>query len=126
MTRTTGTLRPVELEAYRTALRSRKLPVSHASLRLTQARKIARRAAATLKKQFGVKKVVLFGSVTHPALFHLRSDIDIAVWGLRGRKYYRAVGILQALDPGIGIDLIAYEEATPSLKAVIRREGKEL
>ena len=126
MTRTASMLPPVELDVYRTALRTRKSPVSRASSRLKLARKTARRAAVVLKKQFGVKKAVLFGSVTHPALFHSRSDIDIAVWGLRGREYYRAVGVLQALDTSIGIDLIAYEEATSSLKAVIRHEGKEL
>ena len=119
-------LHPVDLDSYRKALKDRKTPRSLVSARLKQARKTARRAVSTLKKQFGVKKVVLFGSVIHPSLFHSRSDIDIAAWGLKGREYYRAVGVLQALDPEIGIDLIAYEDASPSLRKVIRAEGREL
>jgi predicted nucleotidyltransferase len=119
-------LQSVKLDVYRKALKSRRQTVSLASSRLKRARKIARRAGAILKKQFGVKKVVLFGSVLHPALFHSRSDIDLAAWGLKGRKYFRAVGLLQALDPEIAIDLIAFENAPPSLKKTIRIEGKAL
>ncbi len=119
-------LQPVDLEIYRKALRNRKQAGSSASSRLKRARKTARRAGAILKKQFGVKKVVLFGSVLHPTLFHSRSDIDIAAWGLKGREYFRAVGLLQALDPEIAIDLIAFEAAPPSLKKAIRAEGKAL
>ncbi|MEP7135177.1 MAG: nucleotidyltransferase domain-containing protein [Chloroflexota bacterium] len=119
-------LHPVDLDVYRKVLKSRKLPKSLAVARLKQARKTVRRAVLTLKKQFGVKKVVLFGSMINPSLFHSRSDIDIAVWGLKGREYYRAVGVLQALDTEIGIDLIAYEDASPSLRKVIRIEGKVL
>ena len=126
MTRTISALLPAELDVFRTALRTRKPRRSLASARLKRARSLARRAATILKKQFGVKKIVLFGSLIHPTLFHSRSDVDIAVWGLRGREYYRAVGVLQSLDTAIGIDLIAYEDASPSLKTVIRREGREL
>jgi len=79
-----------------------------------------------LRKQFGVTKAVLFGSITFPSLFHSRSDVDIAVWGLTGGAYYRAVGVLQSLDPEIGVDLIAFEDASPALQEVIRRDGKSL
>lgn len=119
-------LHPVDLQRYRQALKDRKPVTSLAGARLKQARKVARRAVSILRKQFGVKKVVLFGSVIHPGLFHSRSDIDIAVWGLKGREYYRAVGVLQALDSQIGIDLIAHESASPSLRKVIREEGREV
>ncbi|MCC6298364.1 MAG: nucleotidyltransferase domain-containing protein [Anaerolineales bacterium] len=119
-------LHSVELDVYRKALKSRKLTKSLASARLKQARKVARRALSILKKQFGVKKAVLFGSVVHPTLFHSRSDIDIAIWGLKGREYYRAVGRLQALDPDIGVDLISYEDASPPLKKIIQAEGRVL
>lgn len=126
MTRTSTSLSASELEAFRAVLKSRKPSRSLAGARLKQARKTARRAAIILKKQFGVKKIILFGSVMQPALFHARSDIDLAVWGLHGREYYRAVGVLQALDPDISIDLIAYEDASPVLKKLIRTEGREL
>ncbi len=125
MNRTISTLPPADLELYRKALKSRKPMKGLDGFRLKQAKKVARHAALILKKQFGVKKIVLFGSIIHPGLFHSHSDIDIAIWGLKGREYYRAVGILQGLDPDISIDLIAFENATPSLQDVIRREGRE-
>lgn len=126
MTRTSSAPHPTELEVFRQALRSRKPSKSPVSARLKQARQLARRAALVLRKQFGAKKVILFGSVIQPALFHSHSDVDLAVWGLRGREYYRAVGVLQSLDREIGIDLIAYEDASPALRAVIRHEGREI
>jgi len=127
MNRTVSTLSPIELDVYRKALKARRLTAdSRAEARIKKAREVARRAATMLKDEFEVNKVVVFGSLIHPRLFHARSDIDLAVWGLTGREYYRAVGILQSLDIGIGIDLIAFEDAPQSIQEIIRREGKEL
>lgn len=126
MPRTVSALSSIELDSYRKSLNNRKKIKSNSSTRLTHARKVARRAAMILRKQFGVMEVVLFGSMTNPSLFHSRSDVDIAVWGLTGNAYYRAVGILQSLDPEIGVDVIAFEEASPALQEVIRRDGKPL
>jgi predicted nucleotidyltransferase len=126
MSRTVSALSPVELDSYRKLLGNRKKIRSHSSTRLTQARKVVRRAATILRKQFGVKKVVLFGSAVSASLFHSHSDVDIAVWELSGSAYYRAVGILQSLDPEIEVDLIAFEDASPALQEVIRRDGKKI
>ena len=41
-----------------------------------------RKAAAELKRQFSVRKVVLFGSLAHSAWFTPGSDVDLAVEGL--------------------------------------------
>lgn len=97
-----------------------------ADSRFQKASDIASRAAIILKRDFGVKKVLVFGSLVHPHLFHAHSDIDLAVWGLTGRDYYRAVGILQGLDPDISVDIIAFEEASKSMQETILREGKEI
>ncbi len=127
MSHTVSTLSPTDLASYRKALKSRVTSTrSQAESRLKRAHEVASRAALLLKKDFGVKKVVVFGSLTQPNLFHLRSDIDLAVWGLTGRDYYRAVGILQSLDSSIEVDLIAFEDATESIQSTILREGKEL
>lgn len=126
MPRTVSALSSIELDSYRKSLNNRKKIKSNSLTRLTHARKVARRAAMILRKQFGIMEVVLFGSMTNPSLFHSRSDVDIAVWGLTGNAYYRAVGILQSLDPEIGVDVIAFEEAPPALQEVIRRDGKPL
>jgi predicted nucleotidyltransferase len=127
MSRTFSTLTQAELDAYRKALRSRTAVRREASERLLkQARTVASRAALLLKDEFGVKKVVVLGSLLQPHLFHSRSDVDLAVWGLTGRNYYRAVGLLQSLDPEIQVDLIAFEQASISMQETILREGQEL
>lgn len=127
MSLTFSALAPAELERYRTALRSRvDVAQTQADSRFKKASEIASRAAEVLKREFGVKKVAVFGSIVHPQLFHAHSDIDLAVWGLTGREYYRAVGVLQSLDPTIGVDIIAFEGATKSMQETILRDGKEL
>ena len=124
--RTVSQLTPAELDLYRKALRSRKHVKSLASERLTRARKVARKAASILRKQFGVENVVLFGSVVYPKLFHSRSDVDIAVWGLNEHDYFRAIGALLGIDSEIGVDLVVFETASPAMQAVILRDGKPL
>ncbi len=127
MSLTFSTLAPTELEQYRKALRSRADVVqTQADSRFKKASELASRAAVVLKQEFGVKKVAVFGSIVHPHLFHAHSDVDLAVWGLTGREYYRAVGVLQSLDPTIGVDLIAFEDATKSIQETILRDGKEI
>jgi predicted nucleotidyltransferase len=87
---------------------------------------VARKAATLLKTEFGVQRVVAFGSVTRPASFHARSDIDLAVWGLDERTYLRAVSQLLDLEPGFSVDLVEAEYARPELLKAIQREGTEL
>jgi uncharacterized protein len=126
MPRTVSELSPDELEFYRKALRNYKRVKSIAPARLTQARKVARKAASILRKQFGVEKVILFGSVVNSPLFHSRSDVDIAVWGLDEKMYFRVVGILQGISSEIGVDLVLFETASPAMQEVILRDGKPL
>jgi predicted nucleotidyltransferase len=127
MARTPASLSSQELRAYRKALKARRrLVEAHAQTRLKQAWDVAHRAARILRDEFGVEKVVVFGSLLHPSTFHSRSDVDLATWGLTGREYYRAVGILQSLDPTNGVDLVAFEDASPGVRDAIRAEGVEL
>lgn len=126
MGRTVSTLSTKDLASYRRSLKRRQQVKNPNAARVERAQEIAYRAALILKDQFGVKKVVLFGSVLQPHLFHIHSDIDLAVWDLTGREYFKAVGVLQSLDPDFTIDLISFDEALPALQEVIRRDGKEL
>lgn len=127
MDRTVGVLSPVDLASYRKSLKKRQQRVKQPdAVRIEKAYEVAHRAALILKDRFGVEKVVLFGSVLHPHLFHTHSDIDLAVWDLSGRSYFQAVGFLQSLDPEFKIDLITFNEASPSLQEVILRDGKDL
>ncbi len=127
MSKTALSLTPKEVAAYRRAAALVK-PKKRESIRARRALawQVARKAARLLKAEFGVKKIVVFGSLLHPALFHDRSDVDLAVWGLTGRAYYRAVSALLDIEPSVSVDLIAFEDARPALQAVILREGRGL
>jgi predicted nucleotidyltransferase len=126
MDRTVSKLSPADLASYRRSLKRRQQVKRPSNARIQKAYEVAYRAASILKNQFGVKKVVLFGSIGYPHLFHTHSDIDLAVWDLTGREYFQAVGVLQSLDPDFKIDLISFDGALPALQEVIRRDGKEL
>jgi predicted nucleotidyltransferase len=94
--------------------------------RLARAWQVARRAASLLKTAFEAQQVVAFGSLLQPELFHARSDVDLAAWGINEKFYYRAVAQLLSLDPEISFDLVRIEDASPSLQATILRDGVEV
>lgn len=118
---------PEKMEMYRATARQiwaeerRRLALRH-----ERAWAVARQAAGLLRWEYGVDQVTLFGSLVRSELFHTRSDIDLAVWGLDEKHYYRAVAQLLALDAAFKVDLVMGEEIPASLLAVIEREGKVL
>jgi uncharacterized protein len=113
-----------EMAVYRTTARQRWEKQRHAlNARRMDAWETAARAATLLKKQYGVNRVILFGSLARTELFSVHSDIDLIVWGLDEHIYYRAVSQLLDLDPQISIDLVRAEDATASLLEVIKTEG---
>jgi len=58
---------------------------------------------------------------------HTRSDIDLAVEGLEGQLYWKALSALWALLPaGTELDLIRLERAWPGLAERARVEGELL
>jgi uncharacterized protein len=127
MPKTAVSLTTKEIEAYRhSALQTKPKRQEAVQARQRRAWQIARKAARVLKKQFGAQKVMVFGSLVHPALFHRESDVDLVVWGLIGRDYFRAASVLLDIDPSISIDLVAFEDARPGLQEVVLKEGREL
>lgn len=127
MTKTAVSLTPKDIEAYRrSALQGKPKRQEAVKARQSRAWQVAREAARILKKQFGAQKVMVFGSLVHPALFHRQSDVDLVVWGLVGRDYFRAASVLLDIDPSISIDLVAFEDARPGLQEVVLKEGREL
>lgn len=94
--------------------------------RWERAQHLAGQAAHILRVEFGATRVVLFGTGTSADRFHLRSDLDLAVWGLPERLYLRAVARLLSIDAGMPVDLVMAEDAGPSLRAAIAAEGREL
>lgn len=92
-----------------------------------EARSAAEKCAQILAKQFGVKKVYLFGSAKNSAVFHKKSDIDLAVEGLSSEKYFPALSRLMTnLPDGLEIDLIPLEDAFPELIRIVKNEGELL
>ncbi|MGK7900153.1 MAG: nucleotidyltransferase family protein [Hormoscilla sp.] len=87
---------------------------------------VASQGAQLLKEHFQARKVVLFGSLLYPKYIHDRTDVDLAVWGISERLYYRAVSRLLDIDPEFSVDLVEAEIAPPHLLAVIESEGVEL
>ena len=127
MAKTALSLTPEEVESYRRAALLVK-PKQRGDLKARRMRawRVARKAAKILKTEFGVEKVMVFGSLVRPVLFHQRSDVDLAVWGLIGREYYRAVSVLLDIEPSISIDLIAFEDARRAVQDVILKDGRKL
>ena len=122
--RTSLVLTDKEMALYRATAQKRWAEEQqNLTRRHERARALARQAAAFLKEHFGATKVVTFGSLVHEELFHFRSDVDLAAWGIDEKLYCRAIGQLLALDPDIEIDLVRVEEASPSLRELIEREG---
>ena len=113
-----------KMDIYKAAAARRwKQEQQELSLGYDQIWALAKKAAKLLKKQFGVQKVMAFGSITQKDLYHLHSDLDIAVWGLDEKHYYRAVAKLLELDPDERVDLVRIEDARDSLRDVIHQEG---
>ncbi len=118
-------LTPEQLAIYRESARRRELEIAaELSKRQVQAWELARQAAEVLKRDFSASRVVVFGSLLHPELFHLHSDIDLAAWDVQ--HYFRAVARLLDLDPEYEFDLVPGEDARPGILRVIEAEGVEL
>jgi predicted nucleotidyltransferase len=116
---------PSQLEIYRQTARQREAKLRiQLDERKHRAWEIARQAARILKEEFGASRVVVFGSLLHPELFHLRSDIDLGVWDIQ--SYFRAVSRLMDIDREIEFDLVPVEDARSGILAVIEQEGVDL
>ncbi len=81
----------------------------------------ARRAAGLLVERYGVRRVILFGSLAwrRPSL---TSDIDLAVEGLAPRRFFRADAELAREIP-IPVDLKLLGDCPPMLRRRIEEEG---
>lgn len=117
-------LTPEQVTAYRAGAQ-RRARQRDQTLAARQARawRVARQGAQLLVEQFGATRVAVFGSLLQPEKFHANSDVDLAVWGLDERVYYRAVSRLLDLDPEVSIDLVEMELAEPRLRQAIEQEG---
>lgn len=90
-----------------------------------EACRLADRCATLLQERFGVRRVVVFGSVAGEAPWHGRSDLDLAVEGLHAEDHLQALAACyELLPPGLELDLVPLESAWPELRARILGEVK--
>lgn len=115
---------PDKMEQYRqTARRRRAEEAARLDERFQLGRTIAGQLADLLRRDFGAARVALFGSLTDRDLFHQRSDIDLAVWGIPEESYLKAVAAVTGFTTAFAVDLIRMEEATERLIRLVREEG---
>ena len=86
----------------------------------------ARRAADLLVRRYGARRVYLFGSLagTGSALFQPASDIDLAVEGLPGECFWKALAAVDAVMPrGHPANVIDLETTQPFIREVVLQRG---
>ncbi len=87
-----------------------------------EAREIAERLAWRLRDIYGVRRVVLVGSLARGD-FRVGSDIDLAAEGIPDDKFFRAGADLEAAAGGLHVDLVPIESASPAYLADLTRDG---
>jgi len=86
----------------------------------------AKEAAKILKDKYKAEKVVLFGSVLEKDRFYMRSDVDLAVFGLKDELFYKAYAEVMNILSEFEVDLLDYKECRESFKKEIKERGLEL
>ena len=86
---------------------------------------LAKKCANFLKEKYGVTKIVLFGSLLDYEQMTPHSDIDLAVWGLPEKDYFKAVGFLLEIADNFSIDLVEIQHARSCILSAIN-QGVEL
>jgi predicted nucleotidyltransferase len=69
------------------------------------------KVAELLKRKYGVRRVILFGSICQKAYIHRRSDIDLMVEGLKSDDFLRAGFDAWVLSKPFDVDIIPLERA---------------
>jgi len=90
-----------------------------------EALKVAKKISGELTKQFGAKRVVLFGSLSRGD-FSSCSDIDLAVWGIPAYDFFRAVAFACGISDVWKVEVIDAQDCSDTLRKVILEEGTEL
>jgi len=94
--------------------------------RKANAWQVALKAAHLLRKDFGAKKVFVFGSLANEIGYNYWSDIDLAVSGVDAELFYSAVAEVTGLSSSFRIDLIDVDDCRSGLKKVIEQNGREI
>jgi len=92
--------------------------------RRTLAWQKAREVADFLRASYGIRRVLLYGSLARGDFYEL-SDIDLYVEGFDG-PYWRMLAEAGRLASPFDISVVCAEDALPSLKNEVSQEGVEL
>jgi len=87
---------------------------------------VSQQAARLLKRKYGAKRVVLFGSLARGSLFAPTSDIDLYTEGIPGALFFEAEAEIEEIAKGFRVDLVEKNECVPQLLREIEDEGIEL
>lgn len=110
-----------DLAQYRVTRRQRDAAAQEWQEKMQRtARNDARRVATGLKDELGAVRVILFGSTARDERLSPHSDLDLAVEGLTGMKYYRAVAQVQSVPAQMAVDLVRLESCSSSLRQTIK------
>jgi len=88
----------------------------------SEALNIAKKIADVLYEKYGADKVMLYGSLVRGD-FSLWSDIDLAVWGISARKFYRAVAFATGVSKKWKVDVVDGQDCQEDLRKSILQEG---
>jgi predicted nucleotidyltransferase len=120
-------LSPERLSEYRAVLARREADARVLALaRRERAWLAARKAAELLHDRFGARRVLLFGSLVDGEWFGDYSDVDLAAQGVPLGEFFRAVAMLQDVDPEFSMDLVDLDDCSASLLARVEAEGLPL
>jgi predicted nucleotidyltransferase len=111
---------------YARELTARRKSDPHLIARRERAWIVAREIAAFLRVKYQPTRLVVFGSLVHPELFHARSDIDIAVDGIPWLNYLRAWNDVEKQFTEFKVDLIDVGIVSPEMREWIDEDGQSL
>jgi uncharacterized protein len=90
------------------------------------AREAAERVVDLLREEYEITRARLFGSALVAERFHERSDVDLAVEGLRPEFYLKAWDLINRSEPEFVFDLVTPENVRSAIWQSVEEEGIDL
>ncbi len=94
--------------------------------RRQQAWIVVRQIADMLRTTFDAKQLIVFGSLADKGPFDDRSDIDLAVGGMRPTDFFRAYAQAMAVSSTFKLDLVDLDDCPTQMRQTILRSGVPL
>ena len=91
----------------------------------SKARAEAMRVAQVLVRDFGARRVYLYGSLAQEDGFHQQSDVDLAVEGIAPQRFFK-VWASAGVHSSVPIDLVDLDEVGDKMRRLILEYGELL